>query len=202
MESFAQFSVYLLIFTSIGLLLFRQWRICLLLLTLQYVGAFFLISLSWSLEMAIVKLLSGWVCAAVISLTLASLTFYGYEPFGGIDPSSSVGKSNQLFLLAMAGLVLLVVFSAVPAFLSWEAGIYPQQIYGGFTLMAISALQISLTQQPTRLFIGLLSFVSAVEIIYAAVEGSVLVAALFAVIQLSIALTVSYLLIEQPLKES
>ncbi len=169
-------------------------------LVLQYIGIFILISLSWSLEMAIVKLLTGWVAAAVLGFSMASITLSSHPSLNSnLQPSL---HRETLLHFSLVGLVLLVVFSIVPAFLSWEAGISPQQVYGGFALMVISALHLTLTQRPFRLFLSLLSFLSGVEVIYSAIEGSVLVAALFAVIQLSLALVGSYLIVGFPLQES
>jgi len=201
MELFAQFAVVLIILTSSSMLLFRQWRVCLFMLALQYIGIFILISLSWSLEMAIVKLLTGWVAAAVLGFSMASITL-SPQPSLKSANLQPILHSETLIYFSLVGLVLLVVFSVVPAFLSWEVGISPQQVYGGFALMVISALHLTLTQHPFRLFLGLLSFLSGVEVIYAAIEGSVLVAALFTVIQLSLALAGSYLIVGYPLQES
>ena len=194
MESYSQLSVFLVIITSAGLLLLRNWRLCVLALTLQYVGVFVLIGLSWSFEMAVVKLLTGWVSTAVLGLSMATL-------FQREQTQAQWGNVTlvRLFLL---GLVLMVVYSFTPQFLSWEVGIYPQQAYGGFFLIAVSTLQICLTNNPFRLLLGLLSFLSATEVLYSAVEGSVLVAALFVVMHLSLALAGAYLITGNNLEES
>jgi hypothetical protein len=56
-------------------------------------------------------------------------------------------------------------------------------------------LHLGITGRILRVTIGLMTVLSGFEIIYAAVEGSVLVAALLAVINLGLALVGAYLLI-------
>jgi hypothetical protein len=56
-------------------------------------------------------------------------------------------------------------------------------------------LQLGMTAHILRVTIGLMIILSGFEILYSAVEGSVLVAALLAVINLGLALVGSYLLI-------
>lgn len=56
-------------------------------------------------------------------------------------------------------------------------------------------LQLSLTSNPLRVIIGILTSLSGFEILYAAIETSTLVTGLLAVVTLGLALVGAYLLI-------
>jgi uncharacterized membrane protein len=66
---------------------------------------------------------------------------------------------------------------------------------GSLLLIGMGLLHLGITTDILRVAIGLMTVLSGFEIIYSAVEGSVLVAALLAVITLGLALVGSYLLL-------
>jgi hypothetical protein len=66
---------------------------------------------------------------------------------------------------------------------------------GSLLLIGMGLLHLGITAHILRMTIGLMTILSGFEIIYSAVEGSILVAALLAVITLGLALVGSYLLI-------
>ena len=61
--------VGLLLLTSVGLLLSRDWRWSLGLLAAQYLGMFYLVTLHWPFSLASVKLVTGWMASATIGVT-------------------------------------------------------------------------------------------------------------------------------------
>ena len=63
-------AVILIVISSITLVVVRDWRISLGALGFQYVGMFILIVQSWPLELAAVKLVTGWISAAVLGMAL------------------------------------------------------------------------------------------------------------------------------------
>jgi hypothetical protein len=67
--------------------------------------------------------------------------------------------------------------------------------FGGLLLAGMGLLHLGVTDQILRVTIGLMTVLAGFEIIYAAVENSVLVAALLAIINLGLALAGSYLMI-------
>jgi hypothetical protein len=75
-------------------------------------------------------------------------------------------------------------------------------INGGLLLIGMGLLHLGITARVLRVAIGLLTVLSGFEIIYATVEGSVLVAGLLAVINLGLALVGSYLLIASNAQEA
>ena len=62
-------SVVLVLVTSAGLLISRDWRVELGLLGLQYVGVFWLTNQHWPISMATIKLVTGWMAIATLGMT-------------------------------------------------------------------------------------------------------------------------------------
>jgi hypothetical protein len=66
---------------------------------------------------------------------------------------------------------------------------------GSLLLIGMGLLHLGITSYILRVVIGLMTVISGFEILYSAVEGSVLVAGLLALINLGLALVGAYLLI-------
>jgi hypothetical protein len=67
-------------------------------------------------------------------------------------------------------------------------------ISGSLILMGLGLLHLGMTAQPFRVILGLLTVLSGFEALYAALESSVLVAAMLSVVNLGLALVGTYLL--------
>jgi len=87
-----------------------------------------------------------------------------------------------------AGIIGLAMFSLGPGVSEWFPGVGLEIVDGSLLLIGLGALQLGLSTQPVRVVLGLLSVVSGFEILYAALENSVLVAGLLAVLNLGLAL--------------
>ena len=72
---------------------------------------------------------------------------------------------------------------------------------GGLILISMGILHLSLITLPLRVILGLFTFLAGFEILYAAVESSILVAGLLSGITLTLALIGAYLLSVQPVEE-
>ena len=59
----------LILATSVGLVLSRDWRWSLGLLAVQYFGMFWLVLGNWPLGMATAKLITGWMAAGALFMT-------------------------------------------------------------------------------------------------------------------------------------
>ena len=186
----AWIAVVLLLVTSIGLLIVRDWRWSLVLLAVQYLGVFVLTLQHWPLGMASVKLVAGWMSAAILGMTRSSfpsreLEEQGYWPRG------------RLFRLFAAGIILLIVWVATPPADTIMADAGFAVTGGALLLVGMGLLHLGITSYILRVVIGLMTVLSGFEIIYSAVEVSVLVAALLATINLGLALVGAYLMIAQ-----
>lgn len=184
----APFMVGLLTITSTILLASRDWRVSISALGAQYVGVLLLVALSWPLELAVIKLVAGWIAAAVLGMSLIE-----YPKAWGDEMGHWV--SGSLFRIFVAGMMGLAMLSLTPSVAQWAVHASFEQILGGLILMSFGILHLGFTVQPDRITLGLLTVLSGFEIIYATMETSLLMNAFLAVINLGIALVGAYLLI-------
>jgi hypothetical protein len=73
MSALAWFAVLLLVITSVGLLLARDWRWLIIYLSAQYFGMLILTLQHWPLGLASVKVVAGWMSAAILGMTRSGL---------------------------------------------------------------------------------------------------------------------------------
>lgn len=179
--------------TGFLLLVSRDWRLSISILAMQYVGVFSLVALSWTVEMAVVKLVTGWMAGAVLGMAITSLP-------EGTEQLQQIDITGILFRLVLAVLVVLVMASLAPQLARWVPGILPVQAYGGSILIGMGLVHLSLTVRPLRVILGLLTVLSGFEIVYAVVETSTLVSGLLAGINLGLALVGAYLLVAPTLE--
>jgi hypothetical protein len=180
-------SVGLILISSIGLLLSRDWRWSLAILAVQYSAVFWLVQLTWPIGMAAVKLLTGWMVCVILGIAELSA---GHEE----EDTDLSWPQGRVFRLLISGLVVLVSVAIVPSLVNWLGVIGHPRAWGSMLLMGMGFLQLGTTTGPLRVVIGLLTVFSGFEIIYAAVETSILVAALMAVVNLGLAMIGAYLI--------
>jgi hypothetical protein len=159
----------------------------------MYVGVFILVVLSWPLEMAVVKLVAGWISASVLGIGLVNLDV-------NLHQSSRYSPSEIVFRISAAGLVGLAAFSLTPSVQKWLPEISSPQTLGGLILIGMGVLHLGFTLQPLRTIVGLLTLFAGFEILYATIESSVLVAGFLAVINMGLALVGAYLLLAPKLE--
>lgn len=187
--------VLILLVTSIGLLIARDWRVSLGFLAAQYIGVFWLVSQQWPLGMAAVKLVAGWMSTAALGMTRLSLS---NEETG----SEQTLPQGRFFHLFAAGIVVFIVGAAasrVDAIIG-SAGL--PITTGALLLIGMGLLQLGISGQVLRVIAGLMTILAGFEILYAIVEGSILVAALLVTVNLGLALAGSYLLIASHSQEN
>jgi hypothetical protein len=195
MPSLAWFAVILLAVTSVGLLLARDWRWLIIFLSMQYFGMLILTLQHWPLGMASVKVVAGWMSAAILGMTRSGL------PREDRDEKSNVLPRGRLFRLFAAAMVLLIVSSVTPRVdvIMADAGFAVTS--GSLLLIGMGLLHLGVSTHILRVTLGLMTILSGFEILYATVEGSVLVAGLLAIINLGLAFVGSYLLIASNAQE-
>jgi hypothetical protein len=178
--------ILLIVITSMGILLARTWRQLIIFLAAQYVGVFILTLQHLPLGMATVKVIAGWMGAAILGMTRSNLN----EDEGqGILPQ---GRFFRLIAAAIVGLIAASGVARVDSMMA-DAGIVVSA--GSLLLIGMGLLHLGVTDQVMRVTIGLMTVLAGFEVLYAAVENSVLVAALLAVINLGLALVGAYLMI-------
>ncbi len=178
-------AVGLIILSAIAILTVREWRWAVAALAVQYIGVVILVSQQWPVGVAVTKMVVGWMSGAALGITMLGQTLPDEERSW---PSSTV------FRLLAAGMVLMIVFSVSPKLAAWLPGIPLRHAIGGLTLIGMGMIQLGMTARPFRVILGLLTFLSGFEILYAAVEYSVLVAGLLSGVNLGLALLGCYLI--------
>ncbi len=184
LERLEVFPVILVALCSVVLLVSQNWRYSILALAIQYVGVFWLVGTIWPFGLAVVKLVAGWMAGAALSAS---------QPEEGLREEAAPGASRAVFRTLAAGLVVILVVSVTPLVQGF-ALIDPQSLQGGLILIGAGLLHLGMSTRPMRVILGLLTALSGFEILYAAVETSVLVAGLQAIITLGLALVGAYLL--------
>jgi hypothetical protein len=104
--------------------------------------------------------------------------------------------------LFAAGIVVLIVTVVTPGVDTIMADAGFPVTAASLILIGMGLLHLGVTARILRVTIGLMTVLSGFEILYSAVEGSVLVAALLAVINLGLARAGSYLLIASNTEET
>lgn len=181
-------AVVIILVTTTGLLIVRDWRWSIILLAVQYLCMFILTLQHWPFGMASVKLVAGWMSAAILGMTRSNYQAQDFEETG-------IWPRGRLFRLFAAGMVLLIVAVVTPKVDTVMADAGYAVTSGSLILIGMGLLHLGITSHILRVVIGLLTVLSGFEILYSTVEGSILVAALLAAINLGLALVGGYLLI-------
>ena len=189
MSTLAWIAVLLIAITSIGLLLARDWRWLIIYLSAQYFGMLILTLLHWPLGMASVKVVAGWMSAAILGMTRSGL------PREDKTEKQSILPRGRMFRSFAAGIVIVIVATATPRVDAVMANAGFAVTTGSLLLIGMGLLHLGVTDHILRVTIGLMTVLAGFEVLYATVEGSILVAALLAVINLGLALAGSYLLV-------
>jgi len=169
-------------------MLVRGWRQSIILLAIQYLGIFILALQHWPASMAAVKIIAGWMSVTILGMTRSNL------------PEEKTNNSNLLpqgrfFRLIAAGIVGLITAAGTPQVDAMMADAGMAVTAGSLLLIGMGVLHLGVTDQILHVTIGLMTVISGFEILYTAVESSILVAALLAVVNLGLALAGSYLMI-------
>jgi hypothetical protein len=182
-------SVGLMLGTSTALLINRDWRISLGALAVQYLAAFWLVTRHLPFVMGSAKLITGWMVVAALGMTRLGLSTVEEEKEESILPN---GRWFRVVLMLM---VALVTAGATPRIESAIPGLGLPVIAGSLLLMGAGVIHLGITSDTLNVILGLLTMLTGFEILYAAIESSILVAGLLAVTNLGLGLVGSYLLI-------
>jgi hypothetical protein len=186
---FSWFVVLLILIASGVMLINRDWRVQLGALAMQYLAAFWLVTRHLPFAMGSAKLVTGWMVVAALGMTRLSLTE------NTEDENDTFRPRGQWFPIVLIGIVSLVALGATPRIEAATPGLGLQVIAGSLLLIGAGLIHLSITADIFRAILGLLTMLIGFEIIYAAVESSILVAGFLALTNLGLGLVGSYLLI-------
>ncbi len=203
-ETAVLLAAILLSITALSMLAINDWRLSLILLSLQYTGMFLLLSTQWPASMAVIKIIAGWISAAVLGIAVSAVPEVPQKPNPmreyyneAVGEEQKVGSKQKLgvgFKLFAAGLILLTlasrIFTTEPIF----AGVSPTYIWGGAVLIGLGVLKLGFTSLTFHVILALLTTLAGFEILYGALDKTVFSAGLLSTITMIIALSGAYLL--------
>lgn len=178
MEGFIQYlPAILAAISSLFLYVFKKWRWNILALGFIYISAFWMVLQLWPIGLAVVKLITGWMAAAILGSSVKEdLQTIGREEF-----------FEQRFRFVLVILIWIFTFSITQQISEWLP-VPNSIIWGGLILIFMGILQFGMSIRPIRVIFGLMTTLAGFEVLYAGVEKSVLVAGFQAMITLGIAL--------------
>ena len=182
-------AVALIFATSTTMLLTRDWRISLGALAAQYLGTFWLITRHLPFAMGSAKLITGWMVVAALGMTRLGISTADEEQSERFWPR---GQAFRIILVCIVALVTAGTTSRIELVIP---GLGLPVIAGGLLLIGAGLVHLGITSDILRVILGLLTLLAGFEILYGAVESSILVAGFLAITNLGLGLVGSYLLI-------
>jgi hypothetical protein len=175
-------AVLILVVATTILLVLNQWRWMSIAWVFQVFSVFWLTSLSWSYAESAVKLIGGWIAIAIVS---------SVHPDNILESENEELMAGFGFRFLITGMVWLLAFSissTIQNFIPARVEI----IWGGMLLIGSGLLQVGLSRNFIRTVIGLITFISGFEVLYASIESSVLVSGLLAFLTIGLAWLIVY----------
>jgi len=188
--------------TASLLIALTDWRASVLALVAQYMLAGLLLTRVIRPEIAMIKALIGAMICVVLYVT-ARRVGWGRLPLEeGEEPPS------WWLLALMMGVPFRILAALMALALAYSAALrmplpnVPLEItVGGFTLGMVGVFAIALAREPLKGGIGLLTAITGFEMFYSSVEQSLVVVGFLGLVNLGIALGISYLTTSQALPE-
>ncbi|HET90327.1 MAG TPA: hypothetical protein ENN99_06265 [Chloroflexi bacterium] len=181
--------------TTSLLVVSREWRLNVFALAVQYFFVVLLMTRLIRLEVAAVKGLIGWMICMVFYMTERRASELASYADGGAE---SISRWRRWVMSARAAFcllsMLLVAVAANTAALRFPLPEVSSDITLACYVMAgLGLLLIGLSEAPMQVGFGLLTFLSAFDLFYVALEPSLAVAGLLGAVSFLIALAVAYL---------
>jgi hypothetical protein len=182
-------AVALIFATATTILVTRDWRLSLGALATQYLAAFWLVTRHLPFAMGSAKLITGWMVVAILGMTRLGISTLEDENKDTFWPR---GRWFRIILICIAALATAGTTSRIEAVIP---GLGLPVIAGGLFLIGAGVVHLGITSDILRVILGLLTMLAGFEILYGAVESSILVAGFLAVANLGLGIVGSYLLI-------
>lgn len=182
-------AVALIFATSTTILITRDWRVSLGALAAQYLAAFWLVTRHLPFAMGSAKLITGWMVVAALGMTRLGIST------AEDDKNESFWPRGQWFRLILICIVALVTAGATARIETAIPGLGLPVIAGSLLLIGAGVIHLGVTSDILRVILGLLTVLTGFEILYGAVEGSILVTGFLAITNLGLGIVGSYLLI-------
>ena len=183
--------VYTCLLMALINLVRRQWLVNMGALALQYGMVFLLLITFRNPSLGIIKLLVGLMVTLVLYLTLVSL--------GTLQPLQYIFRFSlgEIFR-GLAGIFMIIAVTLFTPGLRTE--VFPLTslpvLTASLGLVILGLLQLGMITEPLYVIIGLLTFLSGFELLYGSMEFSTVLEALFAAVNLGLALVGAYILVK------
>jgi len=184
--------VGMIILSTLILLISQSWRWSIVAFAIQYIAMFWMISWEWPLGLAAVKLVTGWMAGAVLGIS---------QPGAALAETGFTRISGGGFKLITAALIWVLAFAVAPSLQDLFPAAHAY-LLGAVILIGMGLLQLGMSHQPLRVVLGLFTTLSGFELLYAAVDRSVLVAGLISGVNLVLALVGAFLLVNPEPEET
>jgi hypothetical protein len=181
--------VVIIVATSTTILITHNWRVSLGALAIQYLAAFWLVTRHLPFAMGSAKLITGWMVVAALGMTRLGISNLEDENKDTFWPR------GQWFRIILICIVALVSAGTTSRIESVIPGLGLPVIAGSLFLIGAGVVHLGITSDILSVILGLLTMLTGFEILYAAVESSILVAGFLAVTNLGLGIVGSYLLI-------
>jgi hypothetical protein len=187
------------------IILLRDWRICILAMLGQYLLMGVMLSRLVRPEIALVKVIVGAFICPILYLSARQVLWGREDRRQRAMMLSPEARSKYLTRQALAGgnafrlfSALLMVLTAIALSQRFPLEGVPEDItLASYWLILAGILILSLTDEPFKAGMGLLTIIIAFELIYTHLERSLILVALWAAVNLLIALAIGYLTIVQ-----
>jgi hypothetical protein len=176
------FPIGLILAATLVIFTGASWRNNLIALAVLFFGSFFLYMQQWDFLMAAVKLITGWMCVAVLSFVT------------GLQDSSEDREYTPKRIFMVVGLLLVWVLAALLSTrISSVFDMSPEIAFASFSILGSGLLLLGFKSAPFKVILGILTFFAGFELLYAELESSILIIGLMAAVNLLIAFVGSYL---------
>lgn len=198
-------AAYLVLVLAVVIVVVRDWRVSVLALAGQYLMAALLFVDVLDPRLAIVKVFIGLFICLILYITARQVN-WGRLPVD-ITPAEAVQLRNERqirfgsfllpttfpFRLLLALMVALVVW-VLGQRPEYSLPVVPEQVnLAVLALVGMGLLGLSLTTEPLKAGMGLLTFLMGFELFYSALDQSVAMLALLSAAELAVALVLAYL---------
>ncbi len=182
---------YLALAAALINLVRRKWSLNLLALMLQFLCLFPALASILSLELALIQPFTGLMVTLILYITLVNV--------GSIEKLElNLKLSSGEVFRALAGILLIAMLRAFIPVL--QPAVFPQvpaqHLFLSLALVLLGSLQLGTIREPFYLAIGLLTFLAGFELLYSAIEFSLLLEALLVTVNLSLAIVGAYFIIK------
>ncbi len=182
--SISIFALALIIVSSLIVIILDNFRYRLIAIASIYLAEFILVALVWPVGLASIKFVIGIICVIIL---------FSANHSSDTQDSAKFNTSYRMLKAVITILIWLMVFYFSNQLLVWVPT-SQNLIKGSLTLIGMGIVQVGIISDTKSVILGLLMFFAGFEILYSAIETSVLLAGLLALVNFGLSLVGSYLI--------